>query len=169
LRYLFTLVLLLVPLATQAQQSSPDPSRRAAMEARRDSLEAAILQRFVEQLTRELRLDDEQQKQVDRVLREGAVQRRQLMQASGDLRGRLHRALRNSGTADADFTRLVAEHELLRQREVELWRREQDELARVLTPRQRAHFLVQWVRFQDNVRDIIMQHMRSGSGERQRH
>jgi Spy/CpxP family protein refolding chaperone len=162
------LLLLLVPGAARAQQGSQDPARRAAMEARRDSLETAIMQRFIDQLTRELRLDTDQRTQTERVLRDGAVRRRELMHASGELRARLHRALRSNTTADADFMRLVAEQEALRQREAELWRREQDELARVLTPRQRVHFLVQYARFHDNVREILSQQMRPG-GDSPRH
>jgi Spy/CpxP family protein refolding chaperone len=165
---LMLLLLLLLPGTARAQQSSPDPARRAAMEARRDSLETAIMQRFIDQLTRELRLDAEQRTHTERVLRDGAVRRRELMHASGELRARLHRALRSSTTPDADFMRLVAEQEAMRQREAELWRREQDELARVLTPRQRVHFLVQYARFHDNVREILSQQMRPG-GDSPRH
>lgn len=170
MRSVVVLAALLLPCVAQAQQGGgvPDPARRAAMEARRDSLEAAVMQRFLEQLTRELRLDADQQRHTEKILRDGGMRRRELMQASGELRGRLIRALRASTTSDAEFTKLVAEHETLRQRESELWRREQDDLARVLTARQRAHFLVQWVRFQDSVRDIIAQQMRAG-GERPRH
>jgi hypothetical protein len=51
--------LLLVAPAASAQQGAPDPARRAALEARRDSLEAAVMQRFADQLHRELRLDAE--------------------------------------------------------------------------------------------------------------
>jgi Spy/CpxP family protein refolding chaperone len=163
---LVVLTLLVVPAATSGQQSAPDPARRAAMEARRDSLEAEIMQRFLDQLTRELRLDGDQRAHTERVLREGSLRRRELMRATGELRGRLVRAIRAQDTPDAEFHRLLAEHENLRHRENEVWRREQDELARVLTPRQRAHFLVQWVRFQDQVRDIIGQQMRSGGSPR---
>ncbi|CAN5839094.1 hypothetical protein BH23GEM9_BH23GEM9_03300 [soil metagenome] len=165
MRYPLFFLLLLVPAAVQAQQSAPDATRRAAMEARRDSLEAEIMQRFMNQLSRELRLDADQRVHTERVLRDGANRRRDLMRASGELRSRLHRAIRSNATPDADFVRLMNEHEALRQRESELWRREQEDLSRVLTPRQRAQFLVQWARFQDNVREIISQQMRPG-GER---
>jgi Spy/CpxP family protein refolding chaperone len=158
-------VLLLVAPAASAQQGA-DPARRAALEARRDSLEAAVMQRFVDQLHRELRLDAEQRAQTERVLREGGLRRRELMRASGELRSRLHRAIRAADTPDAEFHRLLAEHETLRHRENELWRREQDELAGILSPRQRAQFLVQWVRFQDQVRDIIAQQLRAGGSSR---
>jgi Spy/CpxP family protein refolding chaperone len=152
--------LLLAPAAAMAQQSSPDPARRAAMEARRDSLEAEILNRFVEQLTEELKLDASQRARTERSLRMGAHRRRELMRASGELRGEIIRALRNSSTTDAEFNRLLTQQETLRQREHELWTREQDELARILTPRQRAQFVIQWARFQDNVREILADQMR---------
>jgi Spy/CpxP family protein refolding chaperone len=158
--------LLLVAPSASAQQGAPDPTRRAALEARRDSLEAAVMQRFVDQLHRELRLDAEQRAQTERVLRDGGLRRRELMRASGELRSRLHRGIRAADTPDAEFHRLLAEHETLRHRENELWRREQDELAGILSPRQRAQFLVQWVRFQDQVRDILAQQLRAGGSSR---
>jgi Spy/CpxP family protein refolding chaperone len=147
-----------------AQQSSPDPARRAAIEARRDSLEAEILNRFVEQLTQELKLDANQRTRTERSLRVGAHRRRELMRASGELRGEIVRALRNSTTTDAEFNRLLAQQETLRQREHDLWTREQDDLARILTPRQRAQFIIQWARFQDNVREILADQMRRQGG-----
>jgi Spy/CpxP family protein refolding chaperone len=156
------LCMALLPAAIQAQQGQgpPDPARRAAMEARRDSLENAIMQRFLDQLGRELVLDAEQRAQTERVLRDGAARRRDLMHASAELRMRLHRGSRDRTTSDAAFVRMLADHEALRQRENEIWRLEQDELARVLSPRQRAQFVMHWVRFQDEVRTIIMQQMR---------
>jgi Spy/CpxP family protein refolding chaperone len=157
---------LLVPAGLAAQQSSPDAARRAAMEARRDSLEAEVMNRFVDQLTRELRLDADQKTRTERALRMGAHRRRELMRATGELRGEIVRALRNPATTDAEFNRLLTQQETLRQREHDLWTREQDELARILNPRQRAHFVVQWARFQDSVRDIVSQQMR-GRGHQQ--
>jgi Spy/CpxP family protein refolding chaperone len=158
------LALLLAPAVLQAQQGPPDPARRAAMEARRDSLENAIMLRFLGSLDRELGLDADQRTQLERAMRDGALRRRELMRATGELRGQLHRATRSAGTSDAEFNRLLAEHDALRQRESEIWRREQEELARVLSPRQRAQFLMHWVRFQDEVRDILMQQMRQPRG-----
>jgi Spy/CpxP family protein refolding chaperone len=157
-------IALLLPATAQAQQPGSDPVRRAAMEARRDSLEAEIMNRFMTLLNRELRLDADQRARTERTLRAGADRRRDLMRASAELRGELHRALRSNATSDADFVRLLTEHETLRQRESELWRREQDELARILTPRQRAHFVVQWARFQESIRDIVIQQARPAGG-----
>jgi hypothetical protein len=149
------------------QGGGADQARRAVLEARRDSLEAQIMNRFLLQLGRELRLDDDQRARAERAMRTGAARRRELMSSSAELRARLHRAVRDPGTSDAALVLLLTEHEALRQRENVLWRLEQDELAEVLTPRQRVHFLLLWVRFQDDVRQILMQQMRPpGSGRR---
>jgi hypothetical protein len=158
--FLTAALAVMAPVGLAAQQSSPDQTRRAALEARRDSLEAEVMNRFVEQLTRELRLDAEQKTRTERALRMGAHRRRELMRTTSELRGEIVRALRNSATTDAEFNRLLAQQEMLRQREQDLWTREQDDLARILNPRQRAHFVVQWARFQENVRDIVAQQMR---------
>lgn len=156
---LVVLALLLgMPGLAEAQQSNQD--RRAALEARRDSLEAAVLDRFVDQLSKELKLERDQHRAMERTLRVGAHRRRQLARASIELRGEMIRALRSDDTTDSEFTRLLAQQESLRLRENDLWTREQDELARILNPRQRAHFIIQWARFQDEVREIISRQLR---------
>lgn len=146
------------PGLAEAQQ--PNPERRAALEARRDSLEAAVLDRFVDQLSKELNLERDQRRAMERTLRIGAHRRRELARASQELRGEMIRALRTDGTTDSEFTRLLAQQESLRLRENDLWTREQDELARILDPRQRALFVIQWARFQDEVREIISRQLR---------
>jgi Spy/CpxP family protein refolding chaperone len=166
-RAVFSLLfLVLVPALGHAQQQQgstrrpSDPARRAAEQARRDSLEVEIVQKFIGDLTRELKLDATQRGHIERVLTESGARRRELMRTSGQLRGRMRAALREGTTADADFTRLLAEHDQLRVREHDLWRRDQDELARFLTPRQRTQFLIHWSNFQDKVREIIERRMR---------
>jgi Spy/CpxP family protein refolding chaperone len=156
-------IAVVTPFGLNAQQAGADPARRAAAEARRDSRGAAILNRLVEQLTRELRLDADQKVRTERALRMGAHRRRELMRSTGELRFEIGRALRNPATTDAEFNRLLTQQETLRQREHDLWTREQDELARILNPRQRAQFVVQWARFQDSVRDILTQQTRGRS------
>ncbi|MGH7448284.1 MAG: hypothetical protein ACRELT_12025, partial [Longimicrobiales bacterium] len=104
----------------------------------------------------------------ERVLRESGVQRRELSRASMNLRGRIFRATRNTAATDAEFLRLLAEHEALRAREYDLWRRDQDEFARFLTPRQRAQFVLSWARFQDDMRDILSRRMRQQGDSRNR-
>ncbi|MGH7465813.1 MAG: hypothetical protein ACREK1_11605 [Longimicrobiales bacterium] len=160
------LVFAFAPACARAQQTGSE--RRAAMEARRDSLEAEVVQKFIQRLARDLELDAAQRSQTERVLRESGVQRRELSRASMNLRGRIFRATRNTAATDAEFLRLLAEHEALRAREYDLWRRDQDEFARFLSPRQRAQFVLSWARFQDDMRDILSRRMRQQGDSRNR-
>ena len=167
-RLVLAAVLLLAPVAGQAQQTGTDQERRAAFEARRDSLEAEVVHKFVRRLGRELKLSSTQQSETEQVLRQSGLQRRELSRASMQLRGRIYRAARSAETPDAEFIRLIAEHEALRVREHDLWRRDQEQLARILDPRQRAQFILSWAHFQDDMRDILSRRMREQSDSRDR-
>ena len=167
-RLVIAAVLLLAPVAGHGQQTGTDQERRAAYEARRDSLEAEVVQKFVRRLGRELKLSATQQAQTEQVLRQSGLQRRELSRASMQLRGRIYRAARNDDTPEAEFIRLLAEHEALRVREHDLWRRDQEQLARILDPRQRAQFILTWAHFQDDMRDILSRRMREQSDSRDR-
>ena len=160
------LFLVLVPAALHAQQTAQ--SRRAVLDARRDSLEVEVVRKFVHRLARDLELDASQQTRTVVVLRESGVRRRDLSRASSQLRSFIHRAARDTTTSDAEFIRLLGEYEVLSSREHELWRREQAELASILDPRQRAQFLLSWVRFQDDMREILSRRMRELDGSRDR-
>jgi chromosome segregation ATPase len=153
------------PAAVEAQQrGGSDDARRAAVQARRDSLEAEVVQRFLARLTRDLQLDAAQRAETERVLKRSSERRRALTREAGELRSRLHRALRSESTTDVEFQRLLADHETLRTREHDLWRQDQAELAAVLRPRQRVQFIVTWAHFQDTMREIMSQR----PGDRQR-
>jgi hypothetical protein len=154
------LLVLALPARAQAQGVPAESERRSQMDARRDSLERVVVQKFVERLERELRLDGEQRTAIERVLMASGLRRRQLMRESAMLRIGIGRAARNSATSDAEFTRLLNDHEALRTREHELWTREQEELSRILNPRQRAQFILAWAHFQDEMRDIMSRRMR---------
>jgi hypothetical protein len=155
-----------MPTALHGQAT--EQSRRAELAARRDSLEAEVVRKFVHRLARDLQLDANQRAQTELVLRDSGVRRRDLSRASSQLRSQIYRAVRDTTTADADFVRLLADYEALSSREHELWRREQDELARILDPRQRSQFLLSWVRFQDDMREILSRRMRELDGSRDR-
>jgi hypothetical protein len=165
---LILLFLLLLPFAANAQQTSAtaggrhggDPAKRAAEQAKRDSLELEIAKKFMTQLTRDLKLDATQRSHVERVLQESGVRKKELARATSELRGRMSRAANDKNTADPDFQKLLAEYEQLRVREHDVWRRDQEELARFLTPRQRVQFLAHWARFQESVKEIADQKVR---------
>ncbi|MBR9991134.1 MAG: hypothetical protein KFH98_15340 [Gemmatimonadetes bacterium] len=159
--------LLLPPAAVQAQQPD-EQQRRATHEARRDSLEAEVVQKFVRRLADDLKMTSSQRSRTERVLTESGEQRRELSRASSQLRYRIYRAARNTATTDAEFMLLLTEHERLRAQEHELWNRDQEQLARFLTPRQRAQFVLAWAHFQDDMRDILSRRMRQQSDSRDR-
>lgn len=160
-RMLLLIALLLVsPVALQAQRTGSDDARRAAMQARRDSLENEVMQKFIERLAKDLRLDADQRAQTERVMKRSGIRRSELMRRSGELRGRLHRALRSETTTDAEFQRLLADHDALRAQEHDLWRQDQNELAAVLTARQRVQFIISWAHFQETMREIMSQRSR---------
>lgn len=167
-RLLTAALLLLAPVAAQAQQTGTEAERRAALEARRDSLEAEVVRKFVEHLARDLSLTDAQQTQTVRILQESGLRRRALSRESSQLRSRIYRSARDTTTADAEFVRLLSEYDALRAREHDLWRSDQAQLARVLEPRQRAQFLLSWSRFQDDIREIISRRMREDGDSRDR-
>ena len=50
----------------------------------------------------------------------------------------------------------------LPEQEEQRWRADQDELARILTPRQHAQFVFMWLRFQDQIREPAMRPPQDG-------
>ena len=155
---LSALCALLVPGSLEAQRT--DEGRRAAMQARRDSLETEVARKFMERLTRDLRLDTDQRVRVERVMARSSTRRSELTRRSGELRGRLHRALRSETTTEAEFQQLLTDHEALRAQEHDLWRQDQQELSAVLTARQRVQFIISWAHFQATMREIMSQRPR---------
>lgn len=147
-----TLALLLaVPVGASAQQPR--------MGAGRARLQAQVIDRFVELSARDLGLDDGGRQRLAEVVRETMQRRQDLARQSAELRRQLAASLRASDTGDAEFARLLDRLDALRERELALWKQENAELARFLTPRQRAEFLALRARFNEH----IMQ-LRQGSG-----
>ncbi|HET9440197.1 MAG TPA: hypothetical protein VFO52_08495 [Longimicrobiales bacterium] len=123
---------------------------------RREALEAQITQRFLNHVSTELRLDASNRTRMEQHLRQTAVRRRTLAQNAVQLRGQLLRAARDESTTDTEFTRLINAMTSLRDQEETLWKSDQEALSRILTPRQHARFIVMWLRFNDQVRDMAM-------------
>lgn len=157
-------VAMLVPVGVQAQGGrrggGPPPQRMEMQNQNRRALERQILQRFVEQSGREMGLDARAKTELGRILDTTNDQRRTLAVESAQLRQKLVEALRDARTTDEQFRDILDEIEDLRGREHDLWKREQDQLSKTLTPRQRAQFMARWLRLQDSIRDLIEQ--RSG-------
>lgn len=144
-------------LEAQGRGRAGGPPRSDLQSQNRRALERQILERFVEQSGQEMGLNTNVRTELGRILDDMNEDRRTLAIESAQLRQKLSEALRNSMTTDAQFTDILDEIDDLRRREHDLWKREQDRLAKALTPRQRAQFTVRWLRLQDNIRDLIDQ------------
>jgi uncharacterized membrane protein len=144
---------LLLPVGASAQVPPPLQQQRmnTGRPDRRATLERQILQRFVDQSAAEMRLPRERRDRLERWLTESTAERRDLTTRAADLRKRLVDAVGDPATTDAEFERILRDLDALRQREYELWKRDQDELARTLTPRQRAHFAIRLLRLQEMI------------------
>jgi Spy/CpxP family protein refolding chaperone len=147
------LAFLAVPAAAGAQQGPPRGGPPSAEQ--RAELEARVVQRFIQQTSAELALNPETATRLEQVFREAMTERRQLARSAADLRGRLQRSVGNPATTDAQFARLLDELEAVRLREHEVMQREQGRLAELLTPRQRAILAMNWLRMQDNMRELM--------------
>ena len=124
--------------------------------ARREQLEAQIAQRFMNHAAMELQLDASARTRLEQHLRTTAPRRRALAQNTVQLRGQMLRAVRDENTPDGEFTRLINEMTRLRDQEEEMWKSDQESLSRILSPRQHARFVVMWIRFNEQVRDMAM-------------
>lgn len=151
------LVAALMPIAAEAQVGGRrgQPPRMQAQQQNRRALERQILRRFAEQSGQEMGLTPVLRGRLAQILDNSNEQRRALAVESAQLRQRLTEALRDTRTTDDQFRDILDDMDDLRSREHELWKRDQEALAGALTPRQRAMFMVRWLRFQDNIRDLI--------------
>jgi len=148
----------IAPVSLEAQVRGGRGAPRSQMqENRRANLERQVLQRFVEQSGREMGLTADKQTELGRILDASNDERRALNVESAQLRQKLSEALRDNRTTDDQFRDILDEIDKLREREHSLWKREQDGLSRTLTPRQRAQFVIRWLRLQENIRELIDQ------------
>lgn len=157
-KLIFVFALLMWPAAGFAQAQRPEYPQQG----RREELESQIVQRFLDHASIELQLDANGRARLEQHLRQSAPRRRSLAQNTAQLRGQILRAVRDQQTPDAEFTRLINEMTRLRDQEETMWKSDQESLSRILTPRQHARFMVLWIRFNDQIRDMTMR--RGGGG-----
>jgi len=148
LRSLLLCMVLLMPVALHAQGG--DLGRRRA-------LQGQIIQGFMNRVSEELELDQATRARLEQQLRASGAQRRELAQNTLTLRRQMMVAARDTTTSDADFKRMLNDMSALRQREEDLWKSDQEALARILTPRQHARFVFMWLRFNEQVREMALQ------------
>jgi hypothetical protein len=136
--------------AQRQQRPGPGPMRR-------QMLEAQVFDRFMNRVSTDMRLDADARSRLERHVRESGEQRRRLAQQTVQLRRQILAAVGDSATSDAEIARLLEELEQLRARENQLWRSDQDALSRILNPRQRAIFMLQFLQFNDRIREVMQQ------------
>lgn len=160
------LALLLVPVVADGQRPDqpPRPGPVSTPE-RRAQLEAQIFSRFMDRITQELKLDAPTRQRLEEQLRQNGERRRALTRSTVQLRQQLVRIVQDTTGTDADAQALLNQFEQLRQQEHELWSVEQKGLASVLTPKQRAVFTLEWMRFNDRVRGMMMERRPPGRRE----
>ena len=146
-KVIFILVLLCAPTLANAQVPQAQ---------RREELETQIVQRFLDNVASQLQLDESRRGRLEEHLRQTAAGRRLLAQNTVQLRGQLLRAVRDESTSDTEFTRLLGEMTRLRDQEEIMWKADQEALGRILSPRQHARFVMMWLRFNEQVRDMAM-------------
>jgi len=155
------LILALLPVATQAQRPEGEGSG-GPNHARRAELEAQIFSRFMDRVTEQLKLDTGSRQRLEEQLRANGDRRRALARSTVQLRQQLVRATRDSTASEAEIQRLLNQFDQLRQQENELWSSEQQALANLLSPRQRALFTLEWLRFNERVRGMMMERRPQG-------
>ena len=147
-KFLLIVGLMASPAAAFAQQPQmPDRQRR-------EELEGQIVQRFLDNASIEMKLDANSRTRLEQFLRQTAPARRRLAHQSVQLRGHMLRAVRDDATPDAEFERLISETTRLRDLEEAMWKSDQESLRRILTPRQHARFIVMWMRFNEQIREM---------------
>jgi Spy/CpxP family protein refolding chaperone len=123
---------------------------------RRQMLQGQIIQRFMDHATTQLKLDQATRAKLEQQLRDSGAKRRELAQSTAQLRRRMMDETRDSTTSEADLKKLLGDMTALRQREEDLWKSDQDALARILTPRQQVRFVFMWLRFNEQVREMAL-------------
>ncbi len=158
------LISVLVPAGSVAQGGRldrPGPGRGALQgqrpPVRRDVLEAQVFERFMNKVSTDMKLDQPGQQRLRQHLQQSGQQRRQLTQQTVQVRRRLMQAVRDSTVTDVEVERLLNQFEQLRTREQELWSRDNAALSQILTGRQRAVFVLEFMQFNERIRDLVQQ------------
>ena len=153
---------LALPLGAAAQEGESPRERRRPSEEQRAEMRERIQDRFIDMAAERLELDASQRTRLASVLDQNAEQRRAIAEGGMRLRREAAELLDDDSPDRSDAERILNELTRLRERELELWRVEQDALADVLTPTQRLQLMAMQARFADRVRD--MRHERGPAG-----
>jgi len=157
---------LALPIGVAAQEgTAPRESRRRVIsEAERGEMRERIHQRFMDMAAERLELDANQRTRLAAVLEQNDEQRRAIAEEGMRLRREAADLLADDTPDRASAERILNELTRLRERELQLWRTEQDALADVLSPTQRLELMAIQARFNDRVRDMRRERGPGGHG-----
>lgn len=136
------------------QDTTREPGAAASQREREEQLRARIMGRFLDEASRDLELTEDQSRRLSEAVRASHEERRSLIREQRAVRLRLEALTLEGKGSDAEARELLDRAARLKAREAELWREEQERIARVLTPAQQARFLVLQERFAQRVREL---------------
>jgi hypothetical protein len=158
-RWLYTLVLLLIPLSSVAAQRADTSSQR-----RSDSLRHRIEERFASRVQEELGLNSEQTTRLRATSQTFGTRRRELRDRERQIKEALSQQLRPGVAANNDSVVKLTDALLqLKLAAAQAARDEMKEVAGYLNPVQRARLLMMRERFYDRVKKA---HNHHGMGRR---
>ena len=156
---------LALPIGAAAQEGEERERREPRTEAQREEMRERIQQRFLDMAAERLELDGTQRTRLASVLEQNHDERREIAEEGMRLRHEAADVLDDDSPDGARAERILNELTRLRERELQLWRTEQDALASVLTPTQRLELMAMQARFNDRVRDMRHERGPGGRGE----
>ncbi|MGH7567597.1 MAG: hypothetical protein ACREL9_01310 [Gemmatimonadales bacterium] len=161
-RVLWTLVLAVVP-ALAAQEPPDRPPVASPDSAGAERLRAEIERRFAERVRSDLGLSEDQATRLRATQERFGERRRALMRRQFEHRQGLQRQMQPGVAANADSVRVHMDAlQAGRAEAVKLEQEEDQEMAKYLTPVQRARFQMMRQRLVDRVQDLRRQQERRG-------
>ncbi|MEO7521523.1 MAG: hypothetical protein ABIW79_06875 [Gemmatimonas sp.] len=152
---------IVTPLAAQGARTPPSRDRRDAQQrqlGQRSVMERRVEARINQIIRTQLALNDEQFSQLRAVSERVEVQRRELRREEMSTRGELRRQLLDTQPADESrIAELLDQLPKLERRRIDLLEQQQRELARFLTPSQRARYFA----LEDDLRRKLQESQRS--------
>lgn len=146
---------LALPLSARAQEGDVrTPRHGPPTPAQRQEMRQRIEARFLEMAAERLELDASGRARLGAVMQHTAGERREIAEDGMRLRREAADLLRAGGGDAARAEHILDELTRLRERELALWRREQQDLAEVLTPVQRLELMAMRARFTERVRGL---------------
>lgn len=166
---LTVLMILVLPMSLSAQRGRGGRAGAVAGAGQagrmnRMMLERQIMQRFVEQSSREMGLGQAERGKFADILRRGVEQRREFAERGANLRQQLMEAIGDPETTDARFGEILTQIDQLREDENAAWRADQEAVSEIFTPRQRALYMARWLRLQEVIRDVMNQRQGGAGG-----